>query len=119
MKHARIVTSEQVKQEIIENKLKKKELLNNSPNVSKAKSVVKEMVNMASDESNEIIDCEKDLPTTKELSKGNYVIIEYQGKHQYKYYVSVIADVDEGEKLYKVTFCRYGRRLYFEWEGCR
>ena len=36
--------------------------------------------------------------------------MEYQGKRQCKYYVSVITGVDDGEKLYHVTFYkRYGK----------
>ena len=53
---------------------------------------------MGSDESKDNINFV--LPTSKNLTKGQYVIVEYQGKRQCKYYVSV----DEEEKLYQVTF---------------
>ena len=63
---------------------------------------------MGSDESKDNINFV--LPTSKNLTKGQYVIVEYQGKRECKYYVSVITDVDEEEKLYHVTFYRpYGK----------
>ena len=81
------------------------------------------MVNMGSDESKDNINFV--LPTSKNLTKGQYVIVEYQGKRECKYYVSVITDVDEEEKLYQVTFKRYGIYSFLQnekntdeiWEG--
>ena len=58
VKHARIVTSEEVKQEIVEKELKKKKILKNSKNTSKSKRAFRDMVKVASEESDEIIDFE-------------------------------------------------------------
>ena len=141
------MTSEEVKKEIKEKELKKKNRLLGKPNNKRQpkRALFKEMVARA-DETDDSSSEEDDLEleddnleleednleldednleleednleidfTNLARTKGQYIIVEYQGKKSRRYFVAVITDVvdDDDEKLLSVTFYkRFGKEAF-------
>ena len=144
---ARVVTSEEVKKEIKEKELKKKNRLLGKPNNKRQpkRALIKEMVARAdktddsSSEENDLeleddnLELEEDNLELDEdnleleednleidftnlaRTKGQYIIVEYQGKKSRRYFAAAITDVvdDDDEKLLSVTFYkRFGKEAF-------